>query len=180
MLTTEEIQELYPNINKDIVREGINQAEDRLKDCLSTKTQLEQKALIILGAYVAIQLAIFSAIAFLYKSNAINPLFFTLLLSGLVFTVGSIYLVLSLRASDYGTMGRSPSTWLQPDTLEGDSHTHALILAHVLHGYDHRIETSIQSNAVKSRQLIIAIVAGVSSPIVFIVTLLLSKFLFSL
>jgi len=159
ILTEDEIQSLYPNINKDIVLKGLAQAEDRLKDCLTTKKELEKRTFVILSLYVIVQLVTFSVSEF----SHINPSVFML-------TFGSILLLLSLKSSNYGALGRLPIVWLRKDVLDGSDEVYVLTLAHILHRCTKQIKVSLKSNKYKSRLLDASILFGASSPIIFMLS----------
>jgi hypothetical protein len=159
MLSLQDIQHISPNLA--IVREGITQAEQRLRDALETKQGLEQKAFILLGGYVSLSTALFGLAANLGHSH----MMFGLLVSeGIFFVTGAIALYISLYASNCGTMGRYPDTWLQPGTLDGSERTLATILAYVLHGYQDRISVSDQTNRRKALFLNVGLCFGIFAP----------------
>ena len=158
----------------EIVKEGVSQAEKRLTDALDTRKQLEQKAFTLLGGYITVSMALFGFAATLGKQHL---LFSTLLAMGALFFVGIIFLIRSLRTSDYGTLGRCPDIWLQQGTIDGTSATLATILAYVLYDYDNRIRVSDGSNNTKGELLNYAIMCGASSPAFFCLGILY-RFLF--
>lgn len=163
MLTLEEIQSTKINIS--IIKEGVGQAEKRLSDALETKKSLEQKAFTLLSGYITISIALFGIAANLGKQH---PMFYSMIIVGLCFCAGLIFLFNSLRSSDYGTLGRYPDTWLQPRTLDGDEGTLATILGYILHGYQKGIEVSDNSNKHKSTMLNRGVFLGMCAPFVFV------------
>ena len=62
-------------------------------------------------------------------------IYWATILTGLCFLAGAIFLFKSLKASDYGTLGRYPDTWLQQSILDGDDDMKAYVLANILYDY---------------------------------------------
>jgi hypothetical protein len=170
MLTLDEIQRL--NINPVIVKEGVKQASERLGDALETKRGLEQKALALLAGYVTISFALFSLAGTLGQAH---PLFYAFIIAGCILLAGIVALFLSLRPLNYGTLGRYPDTWLQPNTLDGDDGTFARIMASVLHGYQARLSVSDYSNKRKAQCFSIGVLCGALSPFVFLISIMALK-----
>jgi len=176
MLKLEEIQKI--EINIDIVQDGLKFAEQKLTDVLQTKESLDQKAFSLLRAYVLILglscLSIYYLCANgLFDSNLFYA--FSAILSSIM--IGILCLSCSICALKYGTQGRSPDTYLQPDILDGNERVRATVLGYILHGYQKRIGASCQSNEKKSKLINLGIFFGaiLSTSCFLASVLLLSK-----
>lgn len=169
MLNKKEIQENYTKLNKNSIITGITQAEERLRDSLETKKNLESKTFTLLNSYLLATIAIFSVAAYCHE-NKINT-FFTippLILSGTALLIGCVYLILSLSVSNYGTLGRLPDTWLREGVVNDENEDNFILnMAHILHDYQDRILTSDESNHRRSKNLNRAIYCGLFSAIIF-------------
>jgi len=168
ILSALEIKELK-NLNINLIKDYTTLAEKRLDDVLEIKKELEQKSFALLGGYLTASLTLFSlALKFVEINFWLNS-------TAMFFGLGVIPLFLSLKTSLYGIKGRSPSSWLcDGQYLTAPDKNAPLIHAYILHGYDERIEQSIESNSKKSKFLNIAIWFGVLSLSPFVIKLLFS------
>jgi hypothetical protein len=62
ILTVDDIMKL-DNLNEEMIKEYCRLGEERLKDCLDTKKQFEQKASILLSIYMPLSIALFGLAA---------------------------------------------------------------------------------------------------------------------
>jgi len=168
ILTQQEIQNLK-GLNEEMIREYCRLAEERLKDCLETKRQFEQKASILLSIYMPISLALFGLSA---KFN----LPWTFNISASILFIAIIFILLSIHCSDYGNLGRHPSSWLQSnDYLTVKNNHKAAIYGYLLYDWVERIDASNKSNDKKQFKITLAIWLGFIAILPFLI-----KFLFSL
>lgn len=168
-LTKEDISEL-PNLNGDAIKTYLSLAETRLIDALAIKKELDQKAFILLAGYIPAALTLFGL------SEKLPDIEFWLNITGLIFCLGVIPIFLSLKASDYGTLGRHAQDWLGNSAyITASDNQMKLINAYLLHDHITRLDTSDESNDKKASFLNIAILLGMLSLIPFAI-----KFLFSL
>ena len=168
MITKDQIRNIT-GFNLSSLQEGLRQAEQRLGDSLIKKENLDKKAFILLFMFLFSSTALFCLPKILNIQEPV--IFWSSILSGLCFLIGVILLFLSLKALDYGTMGRYPDTWLQEGILNGDDDMKAYVLANVLYDYQKSIEISDQSNSKKIKLVDTAIILGISAPILFLICL---------
>jgi len=162
ILTTDDIRKL-DNLNEEMIKEYCRLGEERLKDCLDTKKQLEQKSFILLGGYITISLALFhiSMQPTIDISYGISACFLL---------IGIIFLLWSIKFSTYGNLGKNPKYWLQDKKyliLPNDHNKY--IYAYNLVNLMERIEYSKKRNEKKRAKIIIAIYAGFFSLTPFII-----------
>ena len=156
-------------LNLSAIKEYVSLAENRLVDTLETKKQLEQKAFILFSGYITAALALFGL------TEKFTGIAFWLNLTAIVFCIGVIPLFLSMKASNYGTIGRHPNDWLEGSdylTIKDEhiSYTHA----NMLHDLILRIDTSKGSNDKKATYLNIAILTGMAALLPFFIKALFS------
>jgi len=161
LLSQTEINALHSKINFRIVENGLMEAEARLRDALGTKATLEQKAFILLNTYTLASIAIFSLLGVSISTNTAPNMCISFIISSFMFCCAIVFLVLSLKCSDYGVLGSYPNFWLQEGTIDGDQDTHSTMLAYTLHDYQDKIWKSDNSNIIKSGFLDVGILSGV-------------------
>ena len=171
MLNKEDIKNIA-KFNLSSLQEGLRQAEQRLNDSFKKKENLERKAFTLFSMFLSFATALFSAPKILGVEQAV--IYWAAILTGLTFLSGAIFLSRSLKALDYGTLGRYPDTWLQKGVLDGDDEMKAYVLANVLYDYQKSIEVSDKSNQKKIKLVDKGIILGIISPIVFLLCLAIS------
>jgi hypothetical protein len=155
------------NINEEAVKIFLSAAEERLKDALETKKQLEQKSFILFSGYITTVIALFGL------SLKFTALGFWFNLTAIPFCIAMIPLLLSFKASKYGNMGRHPKDWLENDkylTVEKENLSH--IYAYMLYSFVGRIDQSNTSNKKKACYLNYVILLGMLSICPFIIKVL--------
>lgn len=171
MLSKEDIKNIT-KFNLSIVQEALRQAEQRLNDCFNKKENLEKKAFTLLPVFLSFSTALFSVPKILNVEEV--AIYLATILTGICFFFGAIFLFQSLKALDYGTLGRYPDTWLQQGILNGDDDMKAYVLANVLYDYQTTIGVSDKSNEKKIKLVNKGIVLGIFSPILFLLCLFVS------
>jgi hypothetical protein len=151
MLKLEELRSL--NVNFDIAKEALSQAEKRLTDALEAKKAVEQKATVLFGAYITISLALFGFGGALARDGNAVVKAWPFLLAGIFFVAGAAAFVHVFRSAEYGNLGSEPSMWLYSGRIDGDKDALARMLAYLTHHHARRIQISFESNARKSRSL---------------------------
>lgn len=163
ILNLNDIQNLR-NINNEAVKIFLSAAEERLKDALETKKQLEQKSFILFSGYITAAIALFGLSA---KFSALE---FWFNLTAIPFCIAMIPLLLSFKASKYGNLGRHPKDWLENDkylTVKTENLSH--IYAYMLYSFVNRINQSNTSNKKKAGYLNYVILSGMLSICPFII-----------
>jgi hypothetical protein len=148
VLNLDEIKKLK-TINAEIVREALNQAEKRLTDLLDLKKQVEERANNLLKFFSTLTIAGVSAASYLQAKNHEAFIFFGVFAS--FSAVSMILLSFTFRGSVYGTMGSTPSMWLESKVLRGNKKTLTKMLAYITYYYQNRIDKSKRSNETKIR-----------------------------
>ncbi len=171
MLSKEDIKNIT-KFNLSSLQEGLRQAEQRLNDCFNKKENLEKKAFTLLSMFLSFATALFSVPKILNVQEV--AIYWATILTGLCFLTGAIFLFKSLKALDYGTLGRYPDTWLQQGILDGDDDMKAYVLANVLYDYQRSIDVSDKSNDKKIKLVDKGIILGIVSPILFLLCLFVS------
>jgi len=171
-LTEDEISKLNSgDLNEDMIKEYCRLGEERLKDCLDTKKQFEQKGSILLSIYMPISLALFGL-----SMKFELPYIFNI--SAFCLFIGIFFILSSIHFSDYGSLGRHPEDFLGKidyNYLTVDKKEQALMYAYNLEYLIDTINISDESNNKKQSKIIIAIWCGAISIVPFVI-----KFLFSL
>lgn len=163
MLSFDDISKLR-NINEKTVKVFLSAAEERLKDALETKKQLEQKNFILFSGYITAVIALFGL------SVRFTTLDFWFILTAIPFCLAMVPLLLSFKASKYGNLGRHPRDWLKNDkylTVKNEDLGH--IYAYMLHSFVNRIDQSNTSNKKKVSYLNYVIFLGILSVFPFII-----------
>ncbi len=168
MLTKGEIKEIA-KFNPSTLKEGLRQAEQRLNDSFKKKENIERKAFTLLSMFLSFSTALFSVPKILKVEESL--IYWATISTGLCFLAGAIFLFKSLKALNYGTLGRYPDTWLQQGILDGDEDAKSYVLANVLFDYQKSIETSDDSNSKKIKLVDRGIKLGIASPILFLACL---------
>lgn len=164
MLTKDQIKQI-PNFNHNLVKEAIRQAEQRLTDSLTKKENVDRKALALLSIFLTFATTLLAVLKLSFVEEA--AIFLPVLLSGLCFLFGAGFLFVALKASDYGTLGRYPDTWLQDGILNGDEEMQSYVLANVLVDYQDSIKKSDASNERKIKFIDNGITLGMAAPTLF-------------
>lgn len=153
MLTKEEIREITP-INQEAVEFFLKLAEERMRDALDNKKDLEQKAYILFAGYVA---AITALILMIQQID--SPL---IGLSIAFLMIGQLCLLLCIKTTLYGVLGREPRIWLEEEVYikKQDGNDMGLLKAYVLHDYQDHIKISVESNRVKANWIDISVGSG--------------------
>jgi hypothetical protein len=174
MMTIEEIQ--AANINLDMAREALAQADKRLVDTLATKDALERKAGSLFGGYVTGALALFGVGATQLRDGAtLTPITFCFLSSGALLLLGLALLAIVFFTREYGATGSTPCMWLRQGTIDAKDSASALphMLAYICFYHDERIKRSERANLTKVELLQWAIVLGVAAPVPLLILLFL-------
>jgi hypothetical protein len=159
MLTPESLRS--SNVNFEIAKEALAQAEKRLGDALEAKKAVEQKATVLFGAYVTISLALFGFGGTLAKDSHLAARVWPIFVVGIFFVIGAAAFAYVFRSAEYGNLGSEPSMWLQAGRIDGDKDAHARMLAYLAYYHAGRIQISYDSNARKSRSLHFGMMVGV-------------------
>lgn len=172
MMTLEEIR--TSKINPVVAREAYLQATARLSDILDTKKSFEQKAFILLNAYITVSTALFGAAGFISKgAYEVGGLAIPFVASGAVIAVGALFLVYALIDLKYGALGSDPKMWLTAGTIDSTDDEAFRMLAYVTFHHQERIRVSIESNKKKALRVRIGVFFGVAAPFIFIATQLI-------
>ena len=172
MMSLEEIR--VATINPLVAREAYDQASRRLEDILDTKKAYEQKAFTLFSGYLTVTLALLGVAGAVFKdAHHLTHLVVSLWLTGGVFGIGAVFLMLALLDKGYGAAGSDPQMWLTKDTIDGPDERLSLMLAYVAYHHQERIDTSIKANEAKAFLIRCAIVAGVAAPILLCCSLLI-------
>jgi len=116
-MTLEQIQ--ASNINLDMAREALTQADKRLADTLANKDALERKAAALFGGYVTGALALTGVGATMFKEDGLdNPMSLVFLMAGGFLLAGLIVLAFVFYDRQYGALGSDPEIWLRPGTID--------------------------------------------------------------
>lgn len=172
MMTLDEIRSA--TLNPKIVEEAHKQAEKRLTDVLDTKKSFEQKAFVLLNAYLTLSLAVFGVAGSIYKTGWNSGQWIPFFASGLFLIFGAISFAVALMDDKYGAIGSNPDMWLNKETIGSNDDTALYaMLAYITFYYQERINQSIRSNERKAKRIKIGISLGILSPI----ALMLSYFI---
>jgi hypothetical protein len=147
MMSMEELQN--SEINIDIIKEALKQAEKRLQDFLETKNRLNQKLFILFNGYVPILIGLIIACFVIAQNNMESLLLFFLIPLSCFFAVSILFFVLAFQSAQHGSLGSSPDFWLHKDTISGDQKTLSKILSYLVYSYQQRIDVSYKSNLKK-------------------------------
>jgi len=161
LLSLDEIRSFHTKINLSIVNNGILEAKSRLKDALETKRLLDQKTFVLLKGYMLTSIALILALVFFISSKPITLIFISFIISAFFFCFGIVFLLISLKSANYGTLGNYPDCWLQEGIIDGDQDTHSTMLTYILHAYHDKIWQSDDSNIRKSGFLNLGILSGI-------------------
>ncbi len=157
-------------INENAVKFYLKLVEERFKDTMDTKKQIEQKTSVLLGAYLAGAIALFG----IAQSSNLHNIFFNI--TATILFVGSIPLFLSLKTTGYGTVGRHPSDLLKTSYYITIKESHMpKIYVNIMHNYIKRIDTNIDKNGTKAFYFDFGVLVGLLSSLPFFL-----KFLFGL
>ncbi len=169
MMTLEQIQ--AANLNPRIVEEAHNQAEKRLLDVLETKKNHEQKAFILLNAYLTLALAILGVAGSIYKSVPSDNQWIPFFIAGILLITGSVLFSISLTDKNYGSVGSNPDMWLNQGIIDSTNEQHLYVmLAYITFHYQNRIEVSIKSNDAKTKLIRFGMYAGIFAPVALIIS----------
>lgn len=133
------------------IKDGIDNAERRLQDLLSTKKSMEYKAVNIFKS----QITIASIILAIVNTDLIKITDFTLwlvLASVVLFIAGSIFSLFCLQVANYGAVGGHPINWLQENIIKEEKNLKKLSLLN-LDCYVERLDISEKSNKQKAQFL---------------------------
>jgi hypothetical protein len=170
MLTLEALR--TSNVNFDIAKEALSQAEKRLSDALEAKKAVEQKATVLFGAYITISLALFGFGGTLAKDVNTLVQAWPFFVAGLFFVIGAAAFVYVFRSAEYGNLGSEPSMWLESGRIDGEKDALARMLAYLAHHHANRIRISYESNAGKSRSLHFGMIMGLVGVLVLFAAML--------
>lgn len=171
MMTLQDLQ--HADINPLVAREAYDQASRRLEDILDTKKAFEQKAFTLFSGYLTVTIAVVGIGGAVFKDHGVTHLVVSLWLSGLLFGIGALFLMLALLDKGYGTMASDPSMWLTKDTIDGPDSRLPLMLAYVTYYHQERIDRSITANDTKARWIRWAIIMGFVAPFALVASLLI-------
>ena len=153
-------------MNSDIIKEIYNQGKERLQDQLDTKKTLEQKAFILLTGFIALSTA-FLGIGFSLLKES-QELAIAVGAVGIGFLIASVFSVLVLRNTEYGTLGSDPDMWLKEEYKNGDKETLDYMFIYLSEFYQKRIDTSRKNNKTKIKTINISVLIGIISPLLFL------------
>ena len=80
------------------------------------------------------------------------------------------------RPTKFGSLGRTPETWLQKGIIDGDGEAYITTLTHILRGYQARIEVSVGNNNKKARLLELGLWLFIATPMPVLINLLITYF----
>lgn len=168
MMTLESLR--VTEVNFDIAKEALVQAEKRLGDALEAKKVVEQKATALFGAYVTLSLALFGFGGTLARDVGSNawPVF----VAGMLFVAGAAAFAHVFRGGEYGNLGSQPSMWLQSGRIDGGKDAFARMIAYVTFHHDGRIRASYDSNAAKNRSLNCGLAMGLVGALALLAAML--------
>ena len=183
MITKEEIGELR-NFNLPMLKEALRQTELRVNYTIDTKKRLDGKAFTLLSVFLSFATIFVTLMTstFFIESNICNKLVIPFFFSATSLIIGSIYLLKALRSHKSAAIGRYPDTWLYDKTIISDGHDaiehsesdkEGFIISHILHSYQSSIEIGDDSNDVRVYFIDKAIIYGISSPILLLISSLL-------
>lgn len=153
------------NINPEVAREALTQAQRRLEDALSTKTSHEQKAFALLATYTTLALALFTTFGVL-TTSASHALAEAFWVTGIAYAFGALLSALALLPVPYGAMGSDPSAWLRRGIIDGGANALPASLAYEAFFHRERIDSSNRSNHAKARLLRAAVLIGIAALVV--------------
>lgn len=159
MLTPESLRSV--DVNLDVAKEALVQAERRLGDALEAKKTVEQKATVLFGAYVTISLALFGFGGTLAKNTNVAAKVWPIFVAGMFFVVGAGAFASVFKSAEYGNLGSEPSMWLQSGRIDGDKDELARMFAYLTYHHANRIQVSYDSNAWKGRSLSFGLIMGI-------------------
>jgi len=156
IMTLEEIQNV--DVNYDVMKEALQQAEKRLKDLLLTKNSLAVKSFVLL----AFQLIMIVGLMYgfntfqAFEFRIVSYLLFFLIMACLV---NIFFSIKAFTIVDFGSLGSHPSFWLRDDTITQDKQGLAKVIAYLVHSYEERINVSYGSldKMVRLQDIVIAI-----------------------
>lgn len=159
MLTLDQLRET--DVDFDVAKEALAQSEKRLGDALDAKKTVEQKAMVLFGAYVTISVALFGLAGALLRDAAFAKLAWPFFIGASVFVIGAALFAAVFQGAKYGSAGSEPSMWLQSGRIDGDKQALARMLAYLAYHHQGRINVSNASNANKTWYLHSGMIAGV-------------------
>jgi hypothetical protein len=171
MMTLDEIR--ASTINPIVVKEAHEQATKRLGDALDTKKTYEQKAFTLFSGYVTVSLALFGVGGAIFKEQGINHLVMPFWAAGVMFILGAILFVVSLRDKTYGAIASDPSMWLNKGTIDGGDNVLSVMLAYITYYHQERIDISVKNNLIKAYLIRYGIYLGVAAPFVLLAMFLI-------
>ncbi len=174
MMSEDEVQAAFPNINPQIARAAVDDADLRLLDVLATKAGFEQKAMTFLNVYIVVALALLSVCGMWFRST--DPwMAIPFLAAAVAFLGGAVCFSLALLDDIYGARGSDPSVWLRQGVLTGDEAVFALTLAHRARARAGTIDASLASNNRKRRCIRVGMILGIVAPVLCVVLALWVK-----
>ncbi len=162
------LEEVSEDINLETARYALSDVRERLADALDTKKTLEQKAYTLLGGYITITMAIFG-----FATQVIDMyMFWTLIIIGAIFSVGILFVLSSLKSSQYGAIGSYPDAWIREGVINGNNNALATNIAYITQDYQEPLKKSDASNGQKAYFLNCAVIAGIGAPICFAIAII--------
>lgn len=159
ILTSKNIRK-FSNLNEEMIKEYCRLGEENLRDCLATKKQIEQKSFILLTAYITISIALFG-----YMFSHYSTIVF---LSACCLCVGIILLLISIKFSNYGCLGRNTEDWLNgKEYITITKENQAFIFSDNLIDLANKINQSDKSNNAKIKKVTQAIYWGIAATFLF-------------
>jgi len=164
--------EQYKNINIDIVKEAVNQAEKRLIDIIDAKKVVEKKLL-----HVSIILFVFGSVG-LWCTISLLPqtiLAYTIGLLCVLYLYGSSIWVgiKAFAISNSAYIGSNPFYWFTEDTIETDKNGYATMLGYLAIDYQCRIDSTLKAQQLKVKYLKSSIGIFTLSPVLLLLKLLI-------
>ena len=179
MLDDAGISALHGKLHADSVHKAIEQAEMFLKDEIERAKSLNQRALDFLKLIIAL-ISIISALSLFLDSHLnVKEVFLGFIISMIFLFLAIVVFTYMQRPTKFGSLGRTPETWLQKGIIDGDGEAYITTLTHILRGYQARIEVSVGNNNKKARLLELGLWLFIATPmpalINFLVTYLISN-----
>ena len=176
MLDDAGISALHGKLHANSVHKAIEQAEMFLKDEIERAKSLNQRALDFLKLIIAL-ISIISALS-LFSDSHINvkEVFLGFIISMIFLAFAIFFFTYMQRPTKFGSLGRSPNTWLQKGIIDGDDKSHITTLTYILRDYQAGIDVSVGNNNKKARLLELGLWLFIATPMPVLINLLITYF----
>jgi hypothetical protein len=128
-----------------------------------------RKLLRFFGGYLTIALAIFGAGGAVFCNQEMQSLIVPFWATGMVIVSGTACFLMALKSESYGALASHPDMWLNAGTIDGPDTVLPTMLAYITYHHRERIDTSIAMNEAKAWWIQCGIWAGIASPPLFAV-----------